>query len=79
MRVPSRFIDMVSVPPAVSQFERWLRRQRYCSVDETYPLAIPAVTLVDEFFNDYPELNKYRSRVTQHANAIGFISDYAVN
>ena len=72
----SRFIDGEPISKPAYQFERWLRSQNYESVTEMYPAAVPAVALIDDYLQEYPERRGVRGIIIHHAEEIGWISDY---
>jgi hypothetical protein len=57
-------------------FDKWLKRSGYDKASEMYPGAFQAVSLVDEYFEEYPEREQQRDAVEQYAEEIGWISDY---
>lgn len=77
----SRFRPRSTNPLGKTQaaFEDWLSDRDYRTAMHDTPMAVAAVTLVDAFLYDYPEFEKYEKVVRQHAEAIGFVSDYDID
>ena len=50
--------------------------QAYESVSDAYPAAVLAISLVDEYLDDCTEYARFRVLIEQHAENIGWISNY---
>jgi hypothetical protein len=77
MSARSRFLkDREPISKHKSRFENWLSDRGYAGCSSMYPAAISTSTLVDEYLEDYPEREEYRDLIEEHAEEIGWISDY---
>ncbi len=72
----SRFVKRVKLTKSTALLETWLKENGYEPVDELYTGALPAIDLVSDFLDDYPELSQHQDTLEDHAEAIGYISDY---
>jgi hypothetical protein len=59
-----------------SAFWSWLRRQGYERVADSYPGAVHASSLVDDFIEATDRDAVLRPRLEAAANQIGYVSDY---
>lgn len=75
MSLRSKFTDKVISKPR-AKLEEWLLDLGYDSVADHYPAAIEALTLLDDFLQEFPDMIEFRSILKKHCQEIGFISDY---
>jgi hypothetical protein len=77
MSVRSRFLESRDPISKLKQrFEAWLTDMNYDGCTELYPAAVLASALVDEYLQEYPEHGKHKEAIEQHAEEIGWVSDY---
>ncbi len=76
----SKFVSRLSLKSrALTQFERWLSRQKFSPCDRDYPMAVHAAELVEDFIYSNQEWSDDREDLELHADKIGYMSDYAPN